>query len=118
VSSPRTCTDPCAGPGHPPLRPGQTTLHSGDDLRQQLLRPYNGAVARFRPASMLKTATRAAYLYAALSRACHYHSCELAPTAAELTRWLNETADLARADVRAAAAHRSGCDAGRHGAEV
>jgi hypothetical protein len=49
---------------------------------------------------MLKTATRAAYLYAALSRACHYHSCELAPTAAELTRWLNETADLARADVR------------------
>jgi hypothetical protein len=31
---------------------------------------------------------------AALSRACHYHRCELAPTATELTRWLNETADL------------------------
>jgi hypothetical protein len=40
------------------------------------------------------TATRAAYLSAALSRACHYHSYELAPTAAELTRWLDETAQL------------------------
>jgi hypothetical protein len=40
------------------------------------------------------TATRAAYLYAALSRACHYHLYELAPTATELTRWLNETAEL------------------------
>jgi hypothetical protein len=39
-------------------------------------------------------ASRAAYLSAALSRACHYHSYELAPTATELTRWLNETADL------------------------
>jgi hypothetical protein len=40
------------------------------------------------------TATRISYLYAALSRACHYHSYELAPTAAELARWLDETADL------------------------
>jgi hypothetical protein len=40
------------------------------------------------------TATRADYLYAALSRACHYHSYELAPTATELTRWLNEAAQL------------------------
>ena len=40
------------------------------------------------------TATRAAYLHAALSRACHYHLYELAPTATELTRWLIETADL------------------------
>jgi hypothetical protein len=40
------------------------------------------------------TAARAAYLFAALSRACHYHSYELAPTATELTRWLKETADL------------------------
>jgi len=39
-------------------------------------------------------ATRAAYLSAALSRACHYHPYELAPTATELTRWLHETADL------------------------
>jgi hypothetical protein len=39
-------------------------------------------------------ATRAAYLSAALSRVCHYHPYELAPTASELTRWLNETADL------------------------
>lgn len=40
------------------------------------------------------TATRAAYLFAALSRACHYHPYELAPTAAELTRWLSETGQL------------------------
>jgi hypothetical protein len=39
-------------------------------------------------------AARAAYLFAALSRACHYHCYELAPTAAELDRWLTETADL------------------------
>jgi hypothetical protein len=42
------------------------------------------------------TATSAAYLYAALSRACHYHLYELAPTATELTRWLNETTDLVK----------------------
>jgi hypothetical protein len=41
-----------------------------------------------------ETATRAGYLSAALSRACHYHSYELAPTAAELTGWLDETGDL------------------------
>jgi hypothetical protein len=41
-----------------------------------------------------QTAARAAYLAAALSRACHYHCYELAPTAAELDRWLIETADL------------------------
>jgi hypothetical protein len=40
------------------------------------------------------TATRAAYLSAAVSRACHYHPYELAPTATELTRWLTETAHL------------------------
>jgi hypothetical protein len=40
------------------------------------------------------TASRAAYLSAALSRACHYHSYELAPTAAELTGWLDETTEL------------------------
>jgi hypothetical protein len=42
------------------------------------------------------TAARVAYLCAALSRACHYHLYELAPTATELTRWLNETADLVK----------------------
>jgi hypothetical protein len=40
------------------------------------------------------TASRAAYVFAALSRACHYHSYELAPTAAELTRWLDQTAQI------------------------
>jgi hypothetical protein len=40
------------------------------------------------------TAARAAYLSAALSRACHYHSYELAPTAAELTGWLDDATRL------------------------
>lgn len=40
------------------------------------------------------TATRAGYLSAALSRACHYHSYELAPTATELTGWLDEASAL------------------------
>ena len=39
-------------------------------------------------------ARRAAYLFAALSRACHYHPYELAPTAAELTGWLHQAAQL------------------------
>lgn len=39
-------------------------------------------------------AGRAAYLFAALSRACHYHPYELAPTAAELLGWLDETAQI------------------------
>ena len=40
------------------------------------------------------TARRAAYLFAALSRACHHHSYELAPTAAELTGWLDQAGQL------------------------
>jgi hypothetical protein len=40
------------------------------------------------------TATRAAYLSAALSNACHHHSYELAPTATELTGWLAEASQL------------------------
>ena len=40
------------------------------------------------------TASRAAYLLSALSRACHYHPYELAPTAAELLGWLDETAKI------------------------
>ncbi len=40
------------------------------------------------------TAARAAYLLAALSHACHYHSYELAPTAAELTDWLDQAAEI------------------------
>ena len=40
------------------------------------------------------TATRAAYLTAALSHACHYHPYELAPTAAELTGWLDQAAHI------------------------
>jgi hypothetical protein len=40
------------------------------------------------------TAGQAAYLLAALSRACHYHSYELTPTAAELTGWLDQAAQI------------------------
>lgn len=40
------------------------------------------------------TASRAAYLFAALSHACHYHAYELAPTAAELTGWLDQAAQI------------------------
>jgi hypothetical protein len=40
------------------------------------------------------TASRAAYLLAALSRACHYHPYELPPTAAELTRRLDQAAQV------------------------
>lgn len=41
-----------------------------------------------------ETAARAAYLTGALSHACHYHPYELAPTAAELTGWLDQAAQV------------------------
>lgn len=40
------------------------------------------------------TTARVAYLIAALSHACHYHPYELAPTATELTSWLDQAAEL------------------------
>ena len=39
-------------------------------------------------------ASRAAYVFAALSHACHYHPYELAPTAAELTGWLDQATQI------------------------
>jgi hypothetical protein len=39
-------------------------------------------------------AARVAYLWAALSSACHHHPYELAPTAAELMGWLDEVGQL------------------------
>ena len=39
-------------------------------------------------------AHQAAFAYAALSRACHYHPYELAPTAAELTGWIADVENL------------------------
>lgn len=36
-----------------------------------------------------RAAREAAYTWAALSNACHYHAYELAPTAAELAGWIN-----------------------------
>ena len=43
------------------------------------------------------TAREAEYLWATLSEACHYHAYELAPTAAELTSWLDAVSGLAEA---------------------
>ncbi len=40
------------------------------------------------------TASQAAYLLAALSHACPYHPYELTPTAAELTSWLDQAAQI------------------------
>jgi len=37
---------------------------------------------------------RLVQVFAALSSACHYHPYELAPTAAELTSWLDQAAHL------------------------
>jgi hypothetical protein len=64
----------------------QATGMSGCTMRSQLL----CLTVYLDPAS----ASRAAYLYAALSHACHYHAYELAPTAAELTSWIDQTAQL------------------------
>ena len=36
------------------------------------------------------TARQIAYVWAALSEACHYHAYELAPTATELTGWIQD----------------------------
>lgn len=41
-------------------------------------------------------AARAGHAWSALSRACHHHPYELAPTAAELQRWLSVVEELIR----------------------
>jgi hypothetical protein len=53
------------------------------------------------------TARRTAYLYATLSHACHYHPYELAPTAAELTSWLDQATHLVTQIQAAAGSDRS-----------
>jgi len=53
------------------------------------------------------TARRAAYLFAALSHACHYHPYELAPTAAELTGWLDQAAQIVTQMQAASSSDRS-----------
>ena len=40
-------------------------------------------------------AARAGHAWSALSRACHHHPYELAPTAAELESWLSAVGELA-----------------------
>jgi hypothetical protein len=39
-------------------------------------------------------ARQAVFAYAALSSACHYHPYELAPTAAELSGWIDDVEEL------------------------
>ena len=41
-------------------------------------------------------AARASHTWSALSRACHHHAYELAPTSVELSSWLAVVAELAR----------------------
>jgi hypothetical protein len=41
-----------------------------------------------------RTARQVAFAYAGLTCACHYHPYELAPTAAELDRWIADVAAL------------------------
>jgi hypothetical protein len=41
-----------------------------------------------------RVAREAGYVWAALSDACHYHAYELAPTAGELTGWIDAVAGL------------------------
>jgi hypothetical protein len=51
----------------------------------------------------VKLAGQVAYVWAALSRACHYHPYELAPIAAELTGWIGDVERLITQVQRAAA---------------
>lgn len=41
-----------------------------------------------------ETASRIRFVWGALTEACHYHPYELAPTSAELSRWLDEVGEL------------------------
>jgi len=41
-----------------------------------------------------RLAREASYIWAALSNACHYHPYDLAPTAAELSGWIDSVAAL------------------------
>jgi hypothetical protein len=50
-------------------------------------------------------ARQAVFAYAALSGACHYHPYELAPTAAELTGWIDDVETLVDELECAAPAH-------------
>jgi hypothetical protein len=52
-------------------------------------------------------AAQVSHLWWVLSRACHHHAYELAPSAQELERWLYETDAVTRALKTAAGAERS-----------
>jgi hypothetical protein len=43
------------------------------------------------------TAERAYFAWTVLSRACHHHVYELAPTAEELTRWIDDVEEVTTA---------------------
>jgi hypothetical protein len=70
---------------------------SGSNLRSQVL-----CLTAYLDSGM---ATRAAYLIAALSHACHYYPYELAPTPAELpSGWLDDAAQIVTQTQAASAA--------------
>lgn len=54
-----------------------------------------------------ETAGQLSYTWAALSRACHHHAYELAPTVGELTGWIDDV-DTIVAAVRARSASAEG----------
>ncbi|HUR50272.1 MAG TPA: hypothetical protein VMY88_12195 [Acidimicrobiales bacterium] len=47
-----------------------------------------------------QTAARAAFVWSALSEACHYHPYELAPTVGELGHWIDEVEEILTPSVR------------------
>jgi hypothetical protein len=69
-----------------------------------------------------RAAREAAYLWAALSDACHYHAYELTPTAGELTGWISAATALTqsmreKAPVPTTAANPDQSGEGRNGAD-
>lgn len=64
-------------------------------------------------------ARQASYVWAALSEACHYHAYELAPTAGELTRWIDAVSGLTQSmtQTTASSVTRSNLDHSQEGAQ-
>jgi len=66
--------------------------HRGLDLHGCTMRTQLICLRRYLDDGAL--AARAGHAWSALSRACHHHPYELAPTAAELGAWLSAVSEL------------------------
>lgn len=66
-------------------RPGYEPL-AGASMRTQLISLIDVVDAA--------TAARTSFVWSALSEACHYHPYELAPTAGELSHWIDEVEQI------------------------